>query len=283
MRGGLSTNMSAELPRADRWGRLANTDENEHAISILESIGAMPSERAARTSFLAALDLAPGASVLDVGAGTGVVTLDVAQRVRHGGHVVALDLHPALLAVAQAKAQRAGLDAVLETCVGDARALPWPAASFDAALCHWLLIHVAPPATIVAEMCRVVRPGGKVLCVEADWETAVVHPGDRAVTRAILHASCDRHLDGWMGRKLRSLVIGCGLRDVRVLPLAVIDTGEDGDGWLDYLRARPAIAEAAGTITREQGAAWRADLEAAVREGRYFFGVTQFAVHGVVG
>ena len=62
--------MFAELPRADCWVRLASADENERAISVLESIGALASERAVRTSFRAALELAPGASRLDVGAGT---------------------------------------------------------------------------------------------------------------------------------------------------------------------------------------------------------------------
>ena len=75
------------------------------------------------------------------------------------------------------RGRRGRLADVVECKVGDARALPFADGVFDRAFCHWVLLHVSPPEGIVREMRRVVRRGGRVICVEMDWETPIVFPG----------------------------------------------------------------------------------------------------------
>lgn len=100
----------------------------------------------------------PGEAVLDVGTGTGVVALTAA---RAGAKVTGLDLTPELLRQAGENARIAGL-ADIAWREGDAEALPYPDASFDVVLSQFGHMFAPRPDAAVAEMRRVLRPGGRV-------------------------------------------------------------------------------------------------------------------------
>ena len=99
----------------------------------------------------------PGEAVLDVGTGTGVVAITAA---RLGAHVTGVDLTPALLDVARENARIAGLPDIawLE---GDAESLPCPDAAFDVVLSQFGHMFAPRPEVAVAEMRRVLKPGGR--------------------------------------------------------------------------------------------------------------------------
>src|SRR5438477_8758118 len=114
----------------------------ELAFRNLESRGKAPDEVAARADYLDLLELRPGQRVLDVGCGSGVVTRDMARRVSPGGRAVGIDPSAEFLAIARDLAREAGLDAVAEFRDGNALALPFADAEFDAALAATVLVHV---------------------------------------------------------------------------------------------------------------------------------------------
>lgn len=97
-----------------------------------------------------------GQSVLDVACGTGVVARAARDVVGPGTRVVGVDLNPAMLEVAE----NARPD--LEWMLGDAEDLPFADAEFDVVLCQSALFFFADPGRAVAEMARVVTPGGVV-------------------------------------------------------------------------------------------------------------------------
>jgi SAM-dependent methyltransferase len=104
------------------------------------------------------LPLTADAAWLEVACGTGLVSRALAPRV---ASVRGIDLTPAMIEVARREAARAGLaNARFE--VGDATRLGLPAASLDGAVTRFSLHHVPVPGRVVAEMARVVRPGGWV-------------------------------------------------------------------------------------------------------------------------
>jgi demethylmenaquinone methyltransferase/2-methoxy-6-polyprenyl-1,4-benzoquinol methylase len=110
-----------------------------------------------------ATGVVPGDAVLDVASGTGKVAATLADRVGPFGRVVALDLSP--LMVEQGAA--ATRDIVqLEFVVGDARELPFEDARFDAATIAFGLASVGELSRPLEEIRRVVRPGGRVVCLE---------------------------------------------------------------------------------------------------------------------
>lgn len=102
-----------------------------------------------------------GSRVLDVAAGAGDQTLTIAERVGPQGRVLATDLSPAILTLAQANADRARFTNV-HTQVADGEDLPVPAAGFDAVVCRLGLMLFPNPLRGLQQMLRALRPGGGI-------------------------------------------------------------------------------------------------------------------------
>lgn len=98
----------------------------------------------------------PEDRVLDVACGPGVFLASVAPSVRSA---VGVDLTPAMLAEARRRARTGGTVWFVQ---GEAERLPFRDGSFSLAVTTWALHHVAAPEAVLAEMARVVRPGGRV-------------------------------------------------------------------------------------------------------------------------
>jgi SAM-dependent methyltransferase len=112
---------------------------------------------------LAMLDeahIAPGARVLDIAAGAGDQTLDIARRVGSAGWVLATDVSPGILALAQKNARAAGLLQV-STQLADAQSLGLAGANFDAAVCRLGLMFCRSPLAALREIRAALRPQGR--------------------------------------------------------------------------------------------------------------------------
>lgn len=143
----------------------ADSFSDSPAMSAAEVLGAL-------------VELAPAdreASWLDVACGPGLVSRALAGRV---GSVRGVDLTPSMIEKAVAEAEAAGLENVAFG-LGDATALELAEGSFDGAITRFSLHHIPVPARVVAEMARVVRPGGWVvigdLLTDADADAAAWH------------------------------------------------------------------------------------------------------------
>lgn len=109
---------------------------------------------------LATAELAPGERVVDLACGTGIVTRAAAERVGPTGTVTGVDLAADMLAVAQATP---ATGAPIEWHEADAAALPLPDASYDVAFCQMGLMFMADRAAALAELHRVLAPGGRAV------------------------------------------------------------------------------------------------------------------------
>src|SRR6516165_9333325 len=111
--------------------------------------------------------LRPGQAAIDLGCGPrGILDL-LAGRVTPAGRAVGLDADPAHAAMAAEFAAARGLSGV-EIITADARNTGLPAGSFDLVHARTLLVNLPDPATVVAEMIRLARPGGWIVSVEPD-------------------------------------------------------------------------------------------------------------------
>jgi len=233
----------------------------------LELRAKSPAEVEARQAYLDLLGVQAGECVLDVGCGSGAVTRDIARRVGPAGRVVGVDPSPQFLVVARELADAAGLGSGLEFCEGSALHLPFPTGSFDVALAVTVLVHTPGGESAVAEMARVVRPGGRVGVFDLDTDmTTVTHP-DRALTRRIVAAASDSSaVDGWLSRRLPSLFTRAGLEDVRVRGFFPLETDPLGF-YASMLERASEIALTAGAITEDERRGWLEALHAEQARG----------------
>lgn len=146
---------------------------NEEARRLFAPLGPMYDRYAALLSFgqdprwrrylVSRVRAGPGNRVLDVATGTGAVAIELARR--HGCSVVGVDQSAEMLAEGRSRVRHAGLDGLVELREGNAEALPFADASFDALTFTYLLRYVDPAPTL-RELTRVVRPGGTVAMLE---------------------------------------------------------------------------------------------------------------------
>jgi ubiquinone/menaquinone biosynthesis C-methylase UbiE len=176
------------------------------------------SEELARDSaaLLDRIGLRPGQAAIDLGCGPRGILELLAQRTSPGGRVIGVDADPAHVAMAAEFAARRGLPGV-EVRNADARHTGLASSSFDLAHARTLLINVPDAAEVVAEMVRLVRPGGWVAAMEPDLELMLCYPPLAAVHRitAIFLEAFARHgADPRIGRKVAELFRQAGLDEV---------------------------------------------------------------------
>jgi demethylmenaquinone methyltransferase/2-methoxy-6-polyprenyl-1,4-benzoquinol methylase len=134
-------------------------------VAGVYDLWARATESRARERALALAAIRDGEDVLEVAAGTGVA-LERIARANPTGRNVGLDLSEGMLA--RARAKLAGLPGRHELMTADARALPFPDASFDVILNAYMfdLLPEEDYPRVVAEMRRVLRPGGRLVLVD---------------------------------------------------------------------------------------------------------------------
>ncbi|MBM4434490.1 MAG: ubiquinone/menaquinone biosynthesis methyltransferase [Chloroflexi bacterium] len=110
--------------------------------------------------------LGPGERALDVGAGTGDLTIGVLRASHPTSAVVALDLAPRMLAVARRRLRGGGLERRATVVVANAEAIPLPGASVDRIVSGFTLRNIGDLPRSLREMRRVLRPGGRIALLE---------------------------------------------------------------------------------------------------------------------
>jgi len=111
-------------------------------------------------------ELKPGESVLDVGCGTGTLAIAAKRRVGPEGNVHGIDASPEMIARAEKKARKAGVEVGFKNTL--AEALPFPAAHFDVVLSTVMLHHLPRKVRqqCAREIQRVLKPGGRLLAID---------------------------------------------------------------------------------------------------------------------
>jgi len=222
------------------------------------------------------LEVREGGHVLDVGCGTGGGVRALATRFPGVGRVVGIDKSETMVAEALTRTVPDAC-AHVEFRVADAHDLPFPDASFDAAYSLRVFEIVGEPRRVLAEMARVLRPGGRIVVNGPDVDAWTIDASDREVTRKILHHACDFETNGWVGRQLPAWCKELGLADIHVAPVGICVT-EFQPLYDLCLRAFAARAAAAGLVTPAEVEDWVKDLTERDRGGRFFSSQMLFRV-----
>ncbi len=200
-----------------------DVDRNPDLAKLKACLGFMqglPSFIAYKNRSLELMRLAPGLVAADLGCGLGNDLKKISNILTSNGRAVGIDGSRQLLKTArQACAGLAGVELVQ----GDLHALPLAAGVLDAARVDRALQHVADPAWVVAEMVRVLRPGGRLVCAEPDWGTFTIESADQATAGLVAERWKKSFRNPKVGRELAGMLGRAGLTHVAVeeFPLLV--------------------------------------------------------------
>lgn len=204
-----------------------------------------------------------GSLVLEAGCGVGAQTVTLAARSPQASFV-SVDVAPASLERARARVEEAGLRNVTFQ-EADIYRLPFSEAHFDHVFVCFVLEHLAKPEAALADLRRVLKPGGTLTVIEGDHGSAYFHPDSEFARRAVqCLVALQRRAggDALIGRRLYPLLVHAGLGDVRVSPRMVyVDASRPAlaDGFIR--KTFTAMVEGVGEEAVGRGlitaAAWR--------------------------
>jgi SAM-dependent methyltransferase len=248
------------------------------AARSLEVMYGAPDVVAQRARVLDLLSPALGERILDVGVGPGLLAHEIARLVGEAGELVGVDSAPAMV---EAAGRRLAELSQARAISGDATALPLPDAYCDAAVSTQVYEYVADMPRALAELRRVLKPGGRALILDTDWRSIVWHSSDE--TRMARVLACwdahlhDPHLPARLGPMLREA--GFTVRRVEIVPML-------SPRWQPVSYAR-GIMQAIEAFVRRNGAAagvsaseidaWRADQDALIAADAFFFSLNRYA------
>jgi len=216
---------------------------------------------------LEAARAAPGERVLDVGCGPGATTLPYAAAVGPQGHVTGIDISEPMLAVARQRVAEQGLTNVT-LILGDAQVHPLPPASFDLVTSRFGVMFFADPAAAFRNLCRALRPGGRlVMAVWASIEENVHRkvPYEIALRHLGPPAPSPAHAPGpevFSDREyFRGILAAAGFADIAIIPKPFHVIGGSAASMAEHV----ALFGAVQRLMDEKGAS-AATREAIIKE-----------------
>jgi arsenite methyltransferase len=246
-------------------------DETSRSI---EALYTSPDALRRRREVLRVLEPRPGERVLDIGCGPGFLASELGVAVGPAGSVEGIDSSDAMLAIARARCAAQPWVSIRQ---GNASRLDCPSGGFDAAVTVQVHEYVADVAGSLSDVFRILRPGGRVLIVDTDWDSIVWSSGDSERMTRVLSAFEEHLAHPHLPRQLGPLLSRAGFRVERCEVLVQLNPGFDPSSYSCGLIGliRRFVPGRRG-VTARDAEAWAEDLHERGRRGEYFFSLNQY-------
>lgn len=247
-------------------------DDDAALIAPLVAFDSIPQMQQLKAIARDRMAPAPGVRLLDVGCGFGLETVRLAPDTQPGGHVAGIDVSPDFIAQARRRATAADLD--IDYRVGDAQDLPYSDGTFDAVRAERMLMYLKDFPKAVRELHRVLKPGGRLALIEADFSTTTVNFPDRDLMRKVLdHEITSAVVSSWLPGPLRSALEQTGFAEIEVESRVAIFPQDLGAKYFGSLGPHAADA---GVISADEAVLWQEGIAALARDRALFGSVGYF-------
>jgi arsenite methyltransferase len=247
---------------------------DEETSRKVEALYLTPDVVTQRGRVLRALELREGERVLDIGSGPGLLANEMAALVGPNGRACGIDISEDMLAMSR---KRCADKPWTEFKKSDATNLPYPDGSFDAAVSTQVYEYVADIPQALAELYRVIRPGGRVVVLDTDYDSLVIYTESQARMERVLSAWNEHFVHAGLPRTLSRQLRDAGftVRQRDVIPMFNPEYRENtfGRGALGIMAT--FVVERKG-VSQEEANAWLAEFAELDKEGKFFFSLNRY-------
>lgn len=244
------------------------------ASRLIEAAYATPDIAATRGAVFRALNLRSGDHVADIGCGPGYLLADLAPAVGQSGRVLGIDVSEAMVETSR---QRCSAWSNVEVAVGDVTALDITNGALDAVSTMQVMAYVPGLDAALIELCRVLRPGGRLVILDTDYDGLVWQSRDRERMRKVRDAY-DAHAP-WpdVVRLLPDKLGGNGFELERLEVAPIVTTNYHPNTFVyGFARFIARFVVQSGGMDGAQVQAWLDEFDELERDRAFLFSLPRF-------
>ena len=235
-----------------------------------------PDMAAQRRRMLECLDLQPGETVLDIGCGNGFFARDIAAIIGPSGKVFGTDGSSAMVNMARDICP----DGEFRAC--DATEQPFDDGMFDAVTATQVLCYVSDPENAIREMYRLLRPGGRLVIMDTDWQSVVWNAADGDLMRRAIALVTSDYENAHVPRTLSSDLNAGGFAEIERSVFTILNWDQNSDGYSTVMaRSIRQLAEHSDSFGGSDLALWEADQSERIATGTYMFSLNRYIFKAV--
>lgn len=193
-----------------------DTSQHQFLARFLEDVAALPVVAEGFELQLRLLDIKPGSYVLDVGCGIGIQAMAMAKLAGPAGKVVGTDISTVMVDLAKSRTANSGFS--LEFLTADAASQPFPDQFFDCVRTERVLMYVGDTQQTIKEFKRLLKPRGRLVIFDFDWDGILIGHRDKELTRQIIRFASDSFPNGRIGADLYRQLRTAGFKNVSIKP-----------------------------------------------------------------
>lgn len=252
-------------------------DFDANAAKAVEAMYQTPDVVGQRIAVLDALGLAPYEHVMDIGSGPGLLAEDAAKMVGAEGRVLGVDVSDAMVTMARTRCA-ALPQAEFVNC--DATKLEAPDGSFDAAVSTQVYEYVDDVDRALKELHRVLKPHGRAVILDTDWDSIVWQTSDTDLMKRVLACwddhLADPHLPSTLARRLKR--VGFQVPRVEIVPMLSVgfQPHSYAAGIMRGIRSFVRGNADKHGLTEEDIQRWYDDQLRLAELGAFFFSVNRY-------
>jgi arsenite methyltransferase len=247
---------------------------DEEASLKVEAVYLTPDVAGQRCAVLKALDLRRGEHVLDIGCGPGLLAHEMAKAVGSEGRVCCIDMSEPMLAMSKRRCSDQPWVAFEQA---NATRLPYADDSFDAAVSTQVYEFVPDIPLALAELYRVLRPGGRTVILDTDYDSLVIHTENTERMQRVLAAWDEHFVHAGLPRVLswRLRDAGFAVRQREAIPMfnPEYHANTYSYGLLNFMAS---FAVGRNGVTPEEADAWVAEFDHLGKQGKFFFSLNRY-------